>query len=31
MHQTRSKANKNLPIPRKGTKYVARQLSHVNS
>ena len=28
MYQTRSEAIKRLPIPRKGTKYVARALMH---
>lgn len=31
MHQTRQEASKLLPIPRKGTKYVARALSHQSS
>ncbi len=30
MHLKRQKATVSLPIPRKGTKYVARALSHVN-
>src|SRR3989344_7573807 len=30
MHQTRVQSTKKLPIPRKGTKYVARALSHLN-
>ena len=28
MHQTRAQTTKKMPIPRKGTKYVARALSH---
>jgi small subunit ribosomal protein S4e len=28
MYLTRAKANKNLPIPRKGTKYIAKAASH---
>ena len=28
MHQTRAQTTKKIPIPRKGTKYVARALSH---
>jgi len=31
MHQTRQEASTLLPIRRKGTKYVARPLSHLNS
>ncbi len=31
MHQTRSEAIRALPLPRKGTKYVARGLSHAHS
>ncbi|MBU0467264.1 MAG: hypothetical protein KKF39_06400 [Nanoarchaeota archaeon] len=31
MHQTRSQVNKKIPIPRKGTKYVARSLSHLKN
>ncbi len=31
MHLTRAKAIKKLPITRKGTKYVARPMSHVNN
>ncbi len=30
MHLTRSETQRNLPIPRKGTKYVARALGYVN-
>jgi small subunit ribosomal protein S4e len=31
MHQARTQAIRQLPIPRKGTKYVARAASHVHS
>ena len=31
MHQTRSEIDTKIPIPRKGTKYVARALSHKNN
>ncbi|MEK6855213.1 MAG: S4 domain-containing protein [Nanoarchaeota archaeon] len=31
MHQTRSEVTKKLPIPRKGTKYVARPLSDIKN
>lgn len=31
MHQTRSQVSKKLPLPRKGTKFVARALSHVDN
>jgi small subunit ribosomal protein S4e len=30
MHQTRKESSTKLPIPRKGTKYVARALSHLD-
>jgi small subunit ribosomal protein S4e len=30
MHQTRKQASKLLPIPRKGTKYIARALSNID-
>jgi len=29
MHQTRTQVSKKVPIPRKGTKYIARQSSHL--
>ena len=31
MHQTRSQLNKKIPVERKGTKYIARASSHINS
>lgn len=31
MHQKRQQSSKKLPIPRKGTKYVARASSHINN